>query len=393
MSKAVTLNNRIKSNKRFVICAVVFVVLALSVSYFFYQKPAETSLLTEAVKRADIENTINATGTLEPRRYVDVGAQVSGQVKKIHIEEGDTVAAGQLLLEIDATVFETRVKNTEASLEGNRAQLQQLQAELELAQLRAKRNQDLFDKKAVSEDTWFESRANVKILSAKIRAMEAQIKADDASLEGDKATLGYAKIYAPISGTVVSIAVREGQTLNANQNAPLLLKIADLSVLTLRAEVSEADVTRLQKGMDVFFKTFGGGERRWYSTVRQILPTPTIINDVVLYQALIDVENSDRKLMDAMTTQVYFLRDSAKEALVIPLGALQRGEHGTEVLRLKGSTYETVPVKIGVRNRTYAQVLAGLEIGDVVVVGNQARNQQSKGNSLLGGSQGGRRGF
>ena len=299
MSKAVTLNNRIKSNKRFVICAVVFVVLALSVSYFFYQKPAETSLLTEAVKRADIENTINATGTLEPRRYVDVGAQVSGQVKKIHIEEGDTVAAGQLLLEIDATVFETRVKNTEASLEGNRAQLQQLQAELELAQLRAKRNQDLFDKKAVSEDTWFESRANVKILSAKIRAMEAQIKADDASLEGDKATLGYAKIYAPISGTVVSIAVREGQTLNANQNAPLLLKIADLSVLTLRAEVSEADVTRLQKGMDVFFKTFGGGERRWYSTVRQILPTPTIINDVVLYQALIDVENSDRKLMDA----------------------------------------------------------------------------------------------
>ena len=123
--------------------------------------------------------------------------------------------------------------------------------------------------------------------------MQAQIKADTASLAGDKATLGYAKIFAPIEGTIVSISVREGQTLNANQNAPLLLKIADLSILTLRAKVSEADVNLLSKDMPVYFKTFGGGDRRWYSKVRQVLPTPSIINDVVLYQALIDIDNND----------------------------------------------------------------------------------------------------
>lgn len=363
--------------------------------YFYLRGDSEqAALLTEQVQRASIENTINASGTLEPRRYVEVGAQVSGQIEKIHVEEGASVEEGQLLVEIDATVFETRVQNAEASLEGNRAQLKQLQAELELAELRARRNLNLFEKKAVSQDALLESQANQKILRARIGAMKAQIKADAASLAGDKATLGFSRIYAPISGTVVSISVRQGQTLNANQNAPLLLKIADLNVLTLRAQVSEADVTRLNKGMDVYFKTFGSGERRWYSKVRQVLPTPVILNNVVLYQALIDVENPDGMLMDAMTTQVFFVRDSAEDALVVPLGAVRKSKQGSQVLRKQGERFESVPVKIGVRNRAYAQVLEGLEQGDTVVVGDRSRNQSAESNSLLGGSgRGGRRGF
>ncbi len=363
--------------------------------YFYLRGDSEqAALLTEQVQRASIENTINASGTLEPRRYVEVGAQVSGQIEKIHVEEGASVEEGQLLVEIDATVFETRVQNAEASLEGNRAQLKQLQAELELAELRARRNLNLFEKKAVSQDALLESQANQKILRARIGAMKAQIKADAASLAGDKATLGFSRIYAPISGTVVSISVRQGQTLNANQNAPLLLKIADLNVLTLRAQVSEADVTRLNKGMDVYFKTFGSGERRWYSKVRQVLPTPVILNNVVLYQALIDVENPDGMLMDAMTTQVFFVRDSAEDALVVPLGAVRKSKQGSQVLRKQGERFESVPVKIGVRNRAYAQVLEGLEQGDTVVVGDRSRSQSAESNSLLGGSgRGGRRGF
>ena len=127
--------------------------------------------------------------------------------------------------------------------------------------------------------------------------------------------------------------MREGQTINANQNAPLLLKIADLRVLTVRAHVSEADVTRLHAGMPVYFKTFGGGDRRWYSTVRHVLPTPKIVNDVVLYQALVDVDNTDGLLMDAMTTQVYFVRERAQDVLVVPLGAVQRGHVDSHAAR------------------------------------------------------------
>lgn len=376
---------------------ILVVGLAYAGYYFYNSEPDKPTLLTEQVKRGDIENYIAATGTLEPKQYVEVGAQVSGQLKKIYVEEGEIVKAGQLLMEIDATVFETKVQNAEASLEGNRAQLQQLQAELELASLRAKRNKNLHEKNAVSEDTLFESMANEKILRAKIRAMEAQIKADTASLAGDKATLGYAKIFAPISGTVVSISVREGQTLNANQNAPLLLKIADLRILTLRAEVSEADVNRLSSGMTVYFKTFGGGDRRWYSTVRQVLPTPSIINDVVLYQALIDIDNQDSQLMDAMTTQVFFVRASAEDALIVPLGAVRTtdnnklidGKKISEVVRKKGDKLETVTIETGVQNRTHVQVLSGLAENDTVVIGDQTRNA-NKANSLVGSQ---RRGF
>ena len=372
--------------RKYIVIGLVFITLTMLLSVNLLSDGTDKQmLLTEIVKRGDIESTINATGTLEPRDYVEVGAQVSGQVKEIHIEEGDTVEAGQLLLDIDATVFETRVQNAEASLEGNRAQLQQLQAELELAELRAKRNKNLFENMAVSADSLYESLANEKILRAKIRAMKAQIKADAASLAGDKATLGYAKIYAPIAGTIVSISVREGQTLNANQNAPLLLKIANLNILTLRAEVSEADVNRLRKGMEVYFKTFGSGNRRWFSTIRQILPTPSIINDVVLYQALIDVNNDDRTLMDAMTTQVYFIRNRAEDTLIVPLGAVQGKNKKSTILRNNGSTFEPVEVNIGIRNRTHAQILSGLKEADLVVIGNQARGRSS--NTMLGGSQ------
>ncbi|MDN3637473.1 efflux RND transporter periplasmic adaptor subunit [Simiduia curdlanivorans] len=381
--------NKIKallSAKRVIGLSLGLLALTISLMAYWLTSSAEsTTLLVEKVTRGDIENYIGATGALEPKQYVEVGAQVSGQIKKIYIEEGDLVQAGQLLAEIDATVFETQVQNAEASLEGNRAQLQQLQAELELAELRAKRNKSLHEKRAVSEDTLFESQANEKILRAKIRAMEAQIKADTASLAGDRATLGYAKIFAPIAGTVVTISVREGQTLNANQNAPLLLKIADLSVLTLRADISEADVTRLEKTMPVYFKTFGGGERRWYSTVRQILPTPSIINDVVLYQALIDIDNTDGLLMDAMTTQVFFVLESAKDALLVPLGAVRgRGARG-EVSVKKGAQITPVKVAVGVRNRTHAEIISGLDEGVDIVVGDRNSSARDKSSSMLGG--------
>lgn len=388
------LKSLLASRLRGVLYASLLLAPLLAIVYFVSGESADASLLTESVVRGEIENFISASGKLEPKQYVEVGAQVSGQIKKIHINEGAIVTAGQLLVEIDATVFETKVQNAEASLEGNRAQLQQLQAELELAELRAKRNRNLFQQKAVSEDALFESLANEKILRARIRAMEAQIKADTAALAGDKATLGYSRIYAPISGTVVSIAVREGQTLNANQNAPLLLKIADLSVLTLRAEVSEADVTRIHQDMPVYFKTFGGGQRRWYSRVRQVLPTPSIVNDVVLYQALIDIENPDGQLMDAMTTQVYFVKGSARDALILSLGAVRKGPQGNEVTVQTASGFKPVDVEIGVQNRTHVQVLSGLSVGDIVVVGDRARATEQT-SSLLGGPppRGGRRGF
>ncbi|WP_287498391.1 efflux RND transporter periplasmic adaptor subunit, partial [Alteromonas sp. AO-Serp] len=328
-----------------------------------------TEYLFQDAKVRDIELNLVSTGQLEPKRYVEVGAQVSGQVDNIHVEEGDIVKEGDLLVEIDARVFETQVQNSQAALDSKKAQLAQLRAERELAEVRAQRNQNLFKQNAVSQDVVVSSDTNLKVIDTKITASIAQIKADEASLEGDITKLGFAKIFAPISGTVATLPVREGQTLNANQNAPVLLQISDLSVMTLRAEVSEADVQKIKRGMPVYFSTLGDNKTFYHSTVRQVLPTPTVLNDVVLYQVLIDVENPDRTLMDAMTTQVFFVQEQVKGALSVPLAAVKGRARNQFVMLKQGDEVVRTPVKVGIKNRTHIQIIEGLSEGDEVVVG------------------------
>ncbi|MCP8900455.1 efflux RND transporter periplasmic adaptor subunit [Gilvimarinus xylanilyticus] len=380
-----------------VVLALLALILLCSLAYrYVFASAAEPDYLWHTVERRSIENVIAASGTLEPKDYVEVGAQVSGQLESLAVEVGDVVAREQLLAEIDATVFETKVMSAEASLENKRAQLEKLHAEQYLAEERLERNRNLFTQNAISRDTLTASETEVKGLKASIRAMQAQIKADSASLDGDKATLNYAKIYAPMDGTVVSIAVREGQTLNANQSAPLIMKIADLSVLTLRTEVSEADVTRIYPGMPVYFSTLGEPQERWYSTVRQVLPTPEIVNEVVLYQVLIDIENKGSRLMDSMTAQVFFIEDQAENVLTVPAGALRRGPGGPGVLKQTASGTERVAVKLGMRTRTQVEIAEGLNEGDVVVAG--IRNPETGAveenrRGPMGGPPGGRRGF
>lgn len=353
-------------------CILVVIILGAS-SYaiysIFFKSSSQPEYLFQPAIVQDIELSLVSTGQLEPKRYVEVGAQVSGQVDNIHVEEGDIVKEGDLLVEIDARVFETQVQNSQAALDSKKAQLAQLRAERELAEVRAQRNQNLFKQNAVSQDVVVSSNTNLKVIDTKITASIAQIKADEASLEGDITKLGFAKIFAPISGTIATLQVREGQTLNANQNAPVLLQISDLSVMTLRAEVSEADVQKIKRGMPVYFSTLGDNKTFYHSTVRQVLPTPTVLNDVVLYQVLIDVDNPKRTLMDAMTTQVFFVQEQEKEALSVPLAAVKgRGRNQFVMLKQDDDVVRT-PVKVGIKNRTHIQITEGLSEGDEVVVG------------------------
>ncbi len=349
--------------------AIAAALLSYSIYLVFFSSPPERQFLFQRAEIQDIELSLVSTGQLEPKRYVEVGAQVSGQVENIHVEEGDIVNEGDLLVEIDARVFETQVQNSQAALDSKKAQLQQLRAERELAEVRAKRNKNLFKQNAVSQDVVVSSNTNLKVIDTKITASIAQIKADEASLEGDITKLGFAKIYAPISGTIATLQVREGQTLNANQNAPVLLQISDLSVMTLRAEVSEADVQKIKRGMPVYFSTLGDNKTFYHSVVRQVLPTPTVLNDVVLYQVLIDVKNPDRTLMDAMTTQVFFVQAKEEKALALPLAAVKGRNRNQFVMLKQGEDVVRVPVKTGIKNRTHIQILQGVSQGDEVVVG------------------------
>jgi macrolide-specific efflux system membrane fusion protein len=334
------------------------------------ESAGNVALLTAVAQRGNLEDTVTATGTLQPKDFVDVGTQVSGQLKKLHVDVGAVVAAGQLLAEIDPSVYQAKVDGDRAQLLNQQAQLADRQAQLALAELQLRRQQNLMREDATTADALQSAEAARQSALAQVNAIRAQMLQTQSTLRGDEASLGYTKIYAPIAGTVVSQAAKQGQTLNANQQAPIVMRIANLSTMTVQAQVSEADVPKLKVGMDVYFTTLGGDNRRFYGKLRQIPPTPTIVNNVVLYDALFDVENKDRALMTQMTAQVFFVASSAKDAVLVPIAAV-RPPGRVRVLGEDGKVTQR-EVKVGVANRISVQILAGLEPGEKVVIGNRA---------------------
>ncbi|THF56874.1 efflux RND transporter periplasmic adaptor subunit [Pseudothauera rhizosphaerae] len=285
------------------------------------QSPADLYQFVN-VQRADIEDVVTATGTLQPRDYVDVGAQVSGQLKKFHVEVGSEVKAGDLLAEIDATVLQSKVDATRAQLRNLRATLGARESDLALAEIQYRRQQNLIAEEATTEEAVQQAEASLRSARAQIEALRAQIDQTESNLRADEANLQYTRIEAPIAGTVVSISARLGQTLNSTQQAPVILRVADLTTMTVQTQVSEADVSRLRPGMDAYFTTLGAQGKRWYGKLAKVEPTPTVTNNVVLYNALFDVPNSSGELMTQMTAQVYFVVAQARDVLQVPVGAL-----------------------------------------------------------------------
>lgn len=388
-----------KSRLRRSIAALAALVLVVGGGYFVWARylaaPDELAgyQFTE-VTRADIEDVVTATGMLQPRDYVDVGAQVSGQLKKIHVEVGSEVKSGELLAEIDPIVLQSRVDATRAQLRNLRAQLMERESDLKLAELQLRRQRNLMAEDATTVEALQNAEAVRLGAQAQIEALKAQIDQTESNLRADEANLNYAKIFAPMTGTVVSITARQGQTLIASQQAPVILRVADLSTMTVQTQVSEADVSRLELGMKAYFTTLGGDGRRWQGTLRKIEPTPVVQNNVVLYNALFDVANPNRELMTQMTAQVFFVVAAAEDALVVPMSAFAasapRAERTsasgtrppraaaaagagprerTVLVATPGGRVEERRVEVGVANRVQAQIVSGLAEGERVVTG------------------------
>lgn len=334
------------------------------------QATAESPPDTYLVTRGTITRSVAALGLIEPRVFVDVGSQVSGQLRRVDVAVGDRVAKGDQLAEIDPRIYETRVAGDEAKLRNLKAQADQARAERDLARLRDTRIRQLVAANAASREDADTSAANLRIAEARVAAIEAQISEAQSTLDGDRTNLSYTRILAPIDGTVVSQTSVVGQTLNASQTSPIILRLADLATMTVRAQVAEADVVRLRPGQTVRFSTLGQPERLWESRIRQILPTPQTINDVVLYDVLIDIDNRDGALMTSMTAQVSFVLEEAADLPVLPLQAVTAtpdGGHEVRVLTPAGEV-ERRSVTLGLADRVRAAVIAGLAVGETVIL-------------------------
>ena len=389
---------------------LVLLLAGAAAAYFFLSRAEDKAerFLTEPVEKGSIEETVSAIGNLQLLEFVDVGTQVTGQLKALHVAIGDTVKQGQLVAEIDPTLLQAKVEESQAQLRSLQAQLSERLAQQRLAAQQHARNKRLFAADAVSEELLQQSAAAEEEAAAQVLAVRAQIQQTASQLSGNEANLRYAKIYAPMPGTVVSITARQGQTLVSSQQAPVILRIANLNTMTVWAQVSEADVPKIRVGMPVYFNTLGQTERRWTGKVRQVLPTPDTVNNVVLYNTLFDVDNPDQVLKPQMSAQVYFVVAKADDALLVPAAALQpvkkakakaegaaekpkKGEGKaasegakkarTYVVRVvKDGQVEEREVSVGVTTRLQAQVLSGLAEGEMVVVGvaQKEKEQSSK---------------
>lgn len=408
---------------------LVLIIIALLWRNLFAGDESDVVYTTESVTRGDIENLVTATGTLQPQDYVDVGAQVSGQLKKLHVEVGSEVKAGDLLADIDATVYAAKVDATRAQLRNQQAQLQEREAQLTLASINFRRQKNLLSEDATTNEAVETAEANLKSAQAQLKSLQAQIQQTESTLRVEAANLDYARIYSPIDGTVVSITSRQGQTLNTNQMAPTIMRIADLSTMTVQTQVSEADIGKLRVEMPVYFTTLGSQGRRWYSKINRIQPTPEVLNNVILYNALFDVPNENRVLMTQMSTQVFFIESQAKDVLLVPMSSVSfappRGDRPQnerpQAERSKGeqanapqpteeqkaewkkrrdeikegadkSSHRPRPamvkvmsedgdieerkVLVGVTNRVQAQIIEGLKEGEKVVSGSSRPSQQ-----------------
>lgn len=347
---------------------------------------------TAVVARGDVAVSVLATGAIEAKQLVSVGARVSGQVEKIAVALGQVVEAGDVIAQIDRQDQENDLLRAKAALAGIDAQIVAKTAALRRAQLVLDRQTKLGAQDLVSKDAVESGAAAVDVLQADLTALAAQKSSADVTVAQAKIGLERTTITAPIAGTVVAIVVEEGQTVNAANNAPTIVKLANLGQMVVKAEVSEADVVNVKAGQKASFTILGAPADQFDAVVSALEPAPSQIKEsdtidtekAVYYIALLQVDNPAGKLRIGMTAQVSIILAEAKDVLTIPAAAL-KGSSVQTYSALMGAT--EVQVEVGLNNKVTAEVTSGLSDGDVVITGAAVTSGTASG-SRRGGPPG-----
>jgi macrolide-specific efflux system membrane fusion protein len=367
---------------RYALAALALLGLAVGIKLYFFPSDKAPAYVTATAAPGDLEQSVLATGTLQALKQVSVGAQASGQIRKLHVALGDTVKKGQLIAEIDALKQQNDLRNSEAALQSAQALLGSRQAALKQAELNFERQKELLAADAISRQSFEQAEATLGSSRADVKTSQAQIAQARITADTARVNLNYTQILAPMDGVVVALVAQEGQTVNANQSAPTIVKLAQLDTITVKAQISEADVVRVKPGQKVYFTILGAPDKRYYTTLRTVEPAPDSIATettaasssaatAIYYNGLLDVPNTDGRLRISMTAQVYVVLNEAKQVLLIPASAIeQSGRRGAATVRVVGEDgkAEVRTVKVGINNNVNAQILEGLKAGDKVVV-------------------------
>jgi len=356
---------------------------------------------TVAVARSDIQQTVLSNGILQANTLVSVGAQISGVIDKLDVNVGDTVKTGDLIAEIDPRDQQNAVKTAQAQLAIAKAQLESQQATVTQAQASLDRMNALVAKGVETKADQETAQAGVDTAKAQIDVINAQIQQAQLNVDTVNLNLSRTKITAPSDGTIVAVLVDQGQTVNANQTTPTIVKLADVSTMEIKAQISEADVPRVKPGQPVYFTILGEPDNKINAKLLSVSPAPDSVatdsdtttpstTTAIYYNGVFQVPNPDGKLRIDMTANVTIVLDEAKDALTVPSSALTktpRGGYMVAVYDPATGRVRPTRVEVGINNNVSAEIKSGLNEGDqVVATGFTRRGFAGSGNGGANGS-------
>ncbi len=382
--------------KKHILSFIVLAALGIGAySYFGNSNHNNITYLTETVQRSDVQKSVITSGTVRAYNRVEVGAQVSGKIEKIHVTLGQAVKTGDLIAEIDSKTQVNNLNTAQASLTSYQAQLKAKKVAYEVAKSAYNRMSGLYAKKSISLDELNEAKDTLASAEAAIEEVQASIKTAEIEVSTAQTNLGYTKILSPINGTIISIPVSEGQTVNANQTTPTIVQVADLSKILIKPEISEGDITKVQAGMPVAFTTLSEPDTVYKSTIASVDPAMTTLTDneysesvsdtdAVYYYANVVVDNQDNKLRIGMTIQNTITIADVKNTLVVPTMTLHKQGDKTYVNVLnEHNQAERREVSTGLSDDVNTQILSGLQEGEKVI-SSQLASGETVGNSNRG---------
>ncbi|MXN87612.1 efflux RND transporter periplasmic adaptor subunit [Pasteurella canis] len=365
-------------NKKYLISCTMVIAIFVGGFYLFNTNHNSITYLTETVKRGDLKKSVIATGTLTAYQRVEVGAQVSGKIEKIHVKLGQLIQQGDLIAEIDSQTQRNHLNTAQAKLTSYRSQLNAKTVAYDIAKSSYERSKKLYGQKAISLTELDDAKNTFAIAQAAIQEITATIKQAEIEVNTAKTNLGYTKILSPITGTVISIPVAEGQTVNANQTTPTIIQVADLSKMQIRPEISEGDITKVKVGMPIIFSTLSDPQKQYVTVINTIDPALTTLTDneysesitntkAVYFYANALVDNPDNKLRIGMTAQTEILVTEVKNVLLIPTTTLKPEGNKVFVQLLKDNQVEKREVIIGLNDELNTEILSGLHEGEKVI--------------------------
>jgi macrolide-specific efflux system membrane fusion protein len=373
---------------------VVAVAVGVVVWRVWFTHPAPPQVITAVAQVQDMEDAVLATGTIEASQQVDVGAQASGQIKRLYVTLGQTIKKGDLVADIDSTTQQNALRNAQAQVAVLEAQRNSAQATRRQAELTYKRQQELLAQEAGSRADFESAEAALTTAQASLVELGAEIEQARIAVDTARINLGYTRIVAPMDGTVIAVVRKEGQTVNAAQSAPTLIKLAQLDQVLIKAQISEADVVRVQPSLPVYFTIMGEPDKRYDAKLDGVEPatdteqadsssttstsssSSSSTTTAIYYNGRFSVPNPEHKLRIDMTAQVSIVISRVSAVLTVPSTALgARGKDGRYAVKVlsgeqgRPPAVESRQVRVGLNNRVVAQVLDGLHEGDRVVVG------------------------